>query len=387
MILCLKSSKTLAHPTINVPLSKSITNRALILSHLYGLPLPNNLSDSDDSEAVRKQLHKYQSGESQFHIEEGGTSLRFLVAFLAAKGEQEYLITLGRAIAERPHDDLIDALNTAGFNVTGSENTICVLPKSDRIADQWPVDSSKSSQYATALALIAPSVGKDIQIELTGNSVSLSYLDMTIKQMQQAGFEVGRTDNIVTCAPYNAAGSIPKVEADWSSASYFVAWSVITGQALSIEQLVSNSLQPDHQIVQTAMALGAEVSFANGALSIVPGELSVRSLTRDYSDCPDIAMTEYVMCRLLHIELNASGIDHLKHKESNRWEIIQQLMDDFEAGVDGFDTYNDHRLAMCMALCSSVRPICIRNPEVVSKSFPDFWKQFEKLGVDITDGK
>ena len=346
------------------------------------------MSESDDSIALRKQLELYQTGTNRFHIEEGGTSLRFLVAFLAVTCKQETAITMGKAIANRPHNDLIDALNTVGFYVSRSDNTLRILPRSEDLADVWPVHASTSSQYATALALIAPAIEKPIQIELAGDIVSLSYLDMTLTQMQQAGFDVNRSGSTITCNPYRTEKQvIPEIEPDWSSASYFVAWSVVNRQALTIENLTSHSLQPDQQIIQTAMALGADVSFTDNGLSVVPGEPQINSLTRDYTDCPDIAMTEYVMCRLLNVDLNASGIEHLKHKESNRWEIIQQLMDDFESGIEEFDTYNDHRMAMCMALCCSVRPICIHNPEVVSKSFPDFWKQFKKLGVDITDGK
>jgi len=388
MTICLTSSEVLAHPRITVPLSKSITNRALILAHLYNKSLPAHLSESDDSIALRKQLELYQTGTNRFHIEDGGTSLRFLVAFLAVTCKQETVITMGKAIANRPHNDLIDALNTAGFHVTRTDKTIRILPRSEDLADVWPVHASTSSQYATALALIAPAIEKPIQIELVGDIVSLTYLDMTLTQMQQAGFDVNRSETTITCNPHRIKTQvIPVIESDWSSASYFVAWSVVTGHALTIDKHTSHSLQPDQQIIQAALALGADVSFTDNGLSVVPGEPQINFLSRDYTDCPDIAMTEYVMCCILNVDLNASGIEHLKHKESNRWEIIQQLMDDFESGIDEFDTYNDHRMAMCMALCCSVRPICIHNPEVVSKSFPDFWKQFKKLGVDITDGK
>lgn len=376
-------------PPINIPGSKSITNRLYILKHLY---LPNlvigNESRSTDSVALLQLLEGLSKGSTTFHVEDGGTTLRFLLSVLCLQPHST-TVTVGPALFNRPHDGLLAALTTIGFQARKTANGFSIDPTSTHtIANNWSVDISKSSQFASALLLIAPAIGKPITIELEGKPVSLGYLEITIQLMRDLGFgisyEPGRR---ITIQPFtnNPSHMVLTVQSDWSGISYFVALSRLTNQQLVINNVEAQSYQPDKATLKFGNLLGVQHSFENNQLILKPIKMEElpKHIERDYTNCPDLAPTEMVACFALNIQLIVSGNTHLQYKESNREVVINHELQAFSNDLPHFNTHSDHRIAMSLAGLATIKPIVLDDIDVVSKSFPDFWQEVSKLGIQL----
>ncbi len=374
---------------IQVPGSKSITNRLLILKHLFFDNMHiDNASDSTDSLSLRKSVFNQKDGVTKFHVEDGGTTLRFLICYLARTNTASY-VTCGSKLFLRPHDDLITTLNNIGFDIEKTRDGF-TLHSVDlaNISAQWDVDISKSSQFATALLLIAPSLNKPITLSLNGRPVSIGYFDLTVGLMQDLGCSIKRIENSLTILPMekNAKTLLATVEADWSSISYFVAIARLSNHSLTIQNVNENSLQPDVNILEFAKMIGIDYAFNDSNLILHPTTPYTypKEIRRDYTNCPDIALTERVICEALGIEITATGTEHLKYKESNRSEVIEQELSKFDQATPEFLTHNDHRVAMWLTALSIIKPIQLDDISVVSKSFPDFWQEVSKIGIYLT---
>ncbi len=372
-----------------MPGSKSITNRLLILKHLFFDNMHiDNASDSTDSLSLIKSLGDKIDGQAKFHVEDGGTTLRFLLCYLASTNTASH-VTCGPNLLQRPNDDLIVALNEIGFAIKKIPQGFKITPVDlSNISQQWEVNISKSSQFATALLLISPSLGRKISLSLIGDPVSMGYFDLTVGLMQDLGCSIDRNGNSLTIRPMDksAKALLTTVEADWSSISYFVAIARLSNHNLIIQNVNENSLQPDVHILEFAKLIGVGHSFEDSNLILKPTTdfAYPKDIHRDYTNCPDIALTEMVVCHALGINLTASGIDHLKYKESNRADVIEHELSKFDLETPHFYTHNDHRVAMCLTALSIIKPIQLDDISVVSKSFPDFWQEVSKIGIYLT---
>lgn len=372
---------------INVPGSKSITNRLIVLKQLFFQNLEiENASKSTDSISLADQIKNFDSTKDTYHVEDGGTTLRFLICLLAI-GNRSCQITCGDSLLRRPHAGLITALNNIGFNIAKNDTGFGIKAVDTRqLKTHWEVDVSTSSQYTSALLLIAPSMDKPITLKLVGTPVSKGYFELTASLMQDLGLDVcfisSDTINIAPFAKHNKS-MLVTVESDWSSISYFVLLSKLTNQRIEINNVNLNSLQPDKETLKYGTLIGVNHKFNDQRLILEPDAnfITPVQLERDYTNCPDIAPTEIVGCFALDSHLISSGNKHLQYKESNRAVVLAQELQKFSDTLPKFKTHNDHRIAMSLAALCIFKPIQLNDIEVVSKSFPDFWQEVSKLGI------
>ena len=378
-------------PNVFVPGSKSIANRLLMLQHLY---FPNlsisNIPLSTDTLYLKEQLHKLKEGRDfHFDANDGGTTLRFLLVAIATHKIEARLSGTDQLMS-RPHDELISSLNKIGYSIQKKDTYIYIYPNSNNsIQNHWDVDISKSSQFASALMLIAPSLPYPITIKLVGKPVSIGYLEMTTKLMQLMGIGVIHQSDTIISSPFIRSETplLTEVESDWSSIAYFVSIATIAKKEIRISNANLSDLQPDIAILDFARLVGLETIFEQQELLLKP-QLNFtlpEKIERDYTNCPDIALTELVCCFALGIEIHQTGVKHLEHKESDRLKAIHMELTKFDDNNPNFCTHHDHRIAMSLAPLSIIKPIQFDNIDVVSKSFPDFWKQIEKLGFQFIE--
>ncbi|MBI1306897.1 MAG: hypothetical protein GC181_09860 [Bacteroidetes bacterium] len=397
----------LSHPTgiitgnVDLPFSKSILNRMLIIKHMYSLPLmiPITHGSPNDVIVLSKNLEKvlkpcYRGTEQLvLDVEDAGTAFRFLLSFLCFNGGLFQIKGTNRLL-KRPIHDLIESLRNIGFNVSQHESNRHIYIRTDGIQDvetfSWVVSGSESSQFASALVMMAPRVGEKIRIDLTGESVSLPYLDMTISIMNKLGFSVARHQNVVLIEPFQQSKTLLHLqpEKDWSAATYFFSIAALSQKCnIRINQLTLNSLQADEKISDRQNSWGIKFTEDAGGIILqkdsAPNTHSLSQI-RNYSQMPDLALTEIVTDHALKLPVKHQGLEILKHKESNRYQnILRELRKfDFES-EPVFETYSDHRIAMSLSVLSLLKPVRIQNPAVVNKSFPEFWEQLKKLGFNL----
>lgn len=386
--------------TINLPASKSISNRVLIIIAVSGSFYPvENLSDSDDTRILLKAL---DSNDRTFDMGAAGSSFRFMTAYLS-KILGEWIITGNERMKERPVKILVDAINKIGGQIEYIEKEGFPPLKifgSALLGGDIEIDGSVSSQYISALMMIAPYTQEGLKITLTGKIASLPYIYMTAGIMRDFGVKVNIHDNIIDIKPQIYQPLKYKVEADWSSASYWYAvLSIIGSGQIFLEGLNKNSYQGDSKIVELFEPFGVKTEYKEDGVLITSTETSIRHWEYDFTNEPDLVQTFAVLCCLKNITFKFSGLKNLRIKETDRIHaLITELkklgyiLSEPEEGVlvwDGscqetekdviIDTYNDHRMAMSFALVSLIQPVIIQNPKVVSKSYPDFWNDLKKL--------
>lgn len=373
---------------VDVPGSKSIANRLLVLQYLY---FPNldiqNLPESSDTKILRTCLTELQTVNptTPIYVGEGGTTLRFLLAVMSVTNAAGTL-TGAKQLLERPHDALINALNAIGFNTVFTDLGIQVSPANlSMLKTEWKADISKSSQFASALCMIAPYTNNPVRIELIGQPVSMGYLDMTIQLMQELGIAISRHGNIITSKPFelNTEAKTFYVESDWSGISYMISIAAIARKTITINNVTARSVQPDIEVLEYAKLVGLIPNFTENQLVLTPEEdfSAPDVIHRDYTTCPDLLPAEIVCSYALGIDLHASGTQHLVYKESDRTQSLKTELNRFTQSKEPvFQSHHDHRVAMALAPLAILKPIKFAEPEVVSKSFPDFWKQLDRLG-------
>ncbi len=394
-------NKTKLLGNINLPASKSISNRVLLIRALaYGFQPIENLSEAEDTVLLEKVLN---SNTNRFYTGDGGTTFRFLLAFLS-KIVGEWHIDCSEQMKKRPIKILVDALNALGGQITYTEKEgyppVCVLG-SNLHKHQLKMSGSVSSQYITALLLIAPTLPNGLELELEGKVVSKPYITMTLELLKTFGIVSFFEGNTIKIAPQDYSMQPFCVESDWSGASYFYEALCLADEGeLFLQGLQQNSLQGDAKQVALWEKLCIHTTFEKGGVRITKKPCELNELTFDFSDMPDLAQTFAVTCCMKDIPFVFSGLETLKIKETNR---ITALIT--ELGKLGFNlyapqegslawdgkrteipketikiaTYNDHRMAMAFAPVSLREDIVIENPEVVKKSFPKFWEEWEKI--------
>tara|TARA_B110000908_G_scaffold164556_1_gene212744 strand:+ start:1023 stop:2249 length:1227 start_codon:yes stop_codon:yes gene_type:complete len=387
--------------SITITGSKSESNRLLILKALYPDLEISNLSNSDDTQLTLKAL---KNNESIVDIHHAGTAMRFLTAFFSVKPNSKVVLTGSSRMQDRPIELLVEALRSLGaeieyVNKKGFPPLKITGKKIDVSQVALPADIS--SQYISALMLIAPSLKNGLEIDLIGETTSIPYIKMTQTLLDNLGFKTFFNNNKIKISPADKITLNQwTVESDWSSASYFYSVVAIANKSeITLESYYSESLQGDSDLVQIYKKIGVTTVFNNGSITLskTPNFALPEALDLDLRNTPDLAQTIAVSCFGLGVDCNLTGLHTLKIKETDRLEalkveleklgaIISITNDSLELRFSGvvnqnvsIDTYNDHRMAMAFAPLGIKVPIVINNSEVVSKSYPGFWEDFKSI--------
>jgi len=387
--------------SITITGSKSESNRLLILKALYPDLEISNLSNSDDTQVTQKALN---NNESIVDIHHAGTAMRFLTAFFSVKPNSKVVLTGSSRMQDRPVELLVEALRSLGaeieyVNKKGFPPLKITGKKID--VSQVSLPANISSQYISALMLIAPSLENGLEIDLIGETTSIPYIKMTQTLLENLGFKTFFNDNKIKISPADKIILNQwTVESDWSSASYFYSVVAIANTSeITLKSYYSESLQGDSDLVQIYKKIGVTTVFNNGSiiLSKTPNFALPEVLDLDLRNTPDLAQTIAVSCFGLGVDCNLIGLHTLKIKETDRLEalkieleklgaMISITNDSLELRFSGvinqnisIDTYNDHRMAMAFAPLGIKVPIVINNSEVVSKSYPGFWEDFKSI--------
>lgn len=390
---------------ITIPASKSISNRVLIIQALnYSFNSISNLSDCDDTKHMQAVLN---SNIRDFDIGHAGTAMRFLTAYLS-KVVGEWTITGSERMQNRPIKVLVDALNSLGAQISYLEKEGYPPIKiygSNITGKEVSLSGSTSSQYISALLLIAPTLENGLEIKLTGKIVSRPYIQMTLNIMKEYGIRSTFTKDTISIPsqPYDSIAYT--VEADWSGVSYWYSMLMLSAKGkLKINGLKKISHQGDSALVDIFGKIGVKTSFSNKGMIIEKIEATHNRLVHDFTEIPDLAQTFCVCCCLKNIKFHFKGLETLKIKETDRIAALiselaklgYQLHEPSEGELmwDGnlcekdeniiIKTYNDHRMALSFAPVSLLLDnICIDSPEVVTKSYPQFWDQLKEKGFTI----
>ncbi|MDR2037702.1 MAG: 3-phosphoshikimate 1-carboxyvinyltransferase [Bacteroidales bacterium] len=393
--------------SVRLPSSKSISNRLLIIQALNpGKMDIVGLSDSDDTRVLRDGL---MSTYETVDVGHAGTSMRFLTAYFAATGQAKILTGSDR-MKERPIDELVDALNQLGADIRYLEKKgFPPIQTSGKplSGNTVKISGSISSQFISALLLIAPVLPNGLTINITGDPVSSSYVKMTLNLMQQAGVEAQWKEQSISVAPQPYHLSYIECERDWSAASY---WYEIASLAndfeLFLEGVANTSIQGDAVVSQIFDALGVKTTYTEGGALLTKGPCTQTRFIFDFINAPDIAQTMAVCSCLKTIPFRFSGVKTLRIKETDRIMALQDelsklgfFLEETKPGIIEWDgkymipqnditisTYHDHRMAMAFAPAAIVFPgIQIEDPGVVTKSYPTFWPDLEKIGFKIEE--
>ncbi|WP_309613707.1 3-phosphoshikimate 1-carboxyvinyltransferase [Flavobacterium sp.] len=407
MNLLLKSSTCKPQSAIAITGSKSETNRLLLLQALYPNLILENTSNSDDSEVMTKAL---QSSDTIIDIHHAGTAMRFLTAYFSIQENREVVLTGSTRMKERPIKILVNALRQLGAEITYEENEGFppIRIKGKKVTkSKVSLSANVSSQYISALLLIAPKLENGLELNLEGEITSVPYIKMTLSLLNDIGVETVFASNKIIVKPQtiNHKPQTLSVESDWSSASYFysiVALSEI-GTEITLSSYKENSLQGDSVLADIYKNFGVETIF-NDSKSITISKINKYNLqppTYNLNNSPDIAQTIAVTCFGLGIGCHLTGLHTLKIKETDRLLALKNELEKLGAQVSITDesltlkisseinedirikTYQDHRMAMAFAPLALKTDIIIEEAEVVSKSYPTFWEDLKSIGFQI----
>jgi 3-phosphoshikimate 1-carboxyvinyltransferase len=398
--------------------SKSISNRLLIMRALSGSKIKfDNLSESEDTNLLKFYLSFLDTCANSriamiVDTRNAGTVMRFITAF-AAIHEGKWLITGHERMKERPIAPLVNVLRQLGANIvfTEKEGFPPVKVIGTRLnSKDVDIDARQSSQFVSALMLIAPYLSYGLMLNLKGKPVSRSYINMTTRLMQNANIDVETDTTSIKISPGDYHLKPMEIEPDWSSASYWYEMVALSDDAdIFIEGLKDDSCQGDRIVADIFENFGVKTRFEKEGIRIYKeGEVN-NSFKFNFNDNPDIVPSVMVTCAALNIEASFSGINHLRLKESDRIEGLKNELAKIGAKLEkkgseyllttsnslnnikeaDFDTYNDHRMAMSFApLALKINTVKICNPGVVRKSYPGFWKDINTFGImtDLPEG-
>ena len=406
MNLLLQTTHSTLDAAIKITGSKSETNRLLLLQALFPNVTLANTSNSDDSEVMQKAL---QGNEEIVDIHHAGTAMRFLTAYFAVNEGREVVLTGSKRMTERPIKVLVEALEQLGAKISYEKEAgyppIRITGKKIT-ASKVTIAANVSSQYISALLLIAPKLENGLELTLEGEITSVPYIKMTLALLNELDIETSFKGNVITVYPkQEVASKVMIVESDWSSASYFFSLVAMSENAIiSLNSYTETSLQGDSALVEIYKQMGVETHFMGNKMTLVK-QLDFKSATLnlELNNTPDIAQTIVVTCLGLGIGCHLTGLHTLKIKETDRLEALRIELTKLGANIvvtndslillasDKINpnikiaTYNDHRMAMAFAPLALKVPIIIENAEVVSKSYPDFWEDMKKLGYNVSE--
>ena len=386
---------------IQVTGSKSESNRMLLLQALFPQIELTNLSNSDDTVAMKSGL---ESEDALVDIGHAGTTMRFLTAYFSTIENQEKTLTGSQRMQERPIGILVDALRQLGADITylKNEGYPPLLIKGKKLsANEVRLSADISSQYITALMLIAPRLAGGLRLHLQGMITSVPYIKMTQSLLHDIGIEASFSDQTIEISPkMDIDATTHAVESDWSSASYYFGIAALAKEVdIHLSTYKENSLQGDRVLMNIYEQLGVQSSIENNTLHLHKQALHSTSIQLDLSNAPDIAQTIVVSCYGLGIACDIKGLHTLKIKETNRLVALHNELTKLGATIEITDrslhlhkrnnpirpnvlieTYHDHRMAMAFAPLALLVPIRIQDADVVTKSYPGFWKDLEMNG-------
>lgn len=401
---------------IELPSSKSISNRWLVLNHVAGYPFVlRNLSTADDTQLLQTLLGQLRRGTTtHFHCHNAGTVARFLLALLAVTPGQ-WSLSGDERLKQRPFGPLINSLRSMGCNIRCTEQEGCLPVSIEGYLPQRKmvdIDPSASSQFVSAMLLIGPLLPQGLTLTLTDRAASRPYIDMTLVVLNQAGIETSVSANrrVYRVSPLPTGGLkknlAVSIERDWSSAAFvYAAAALVPGIRLRMPGLsITNSCQGDKVVAQIFERLGVTTREVRS-----PYRSNVRSVTVEgtgqhenlleynFTDCPDLLPPVLVTCAALGIRTRMRGIKNLRLKESDRIDALQKELKAFGANITLTATelrlpssrlhsattvcsHSDHRIAMAFGILTLLFPdLVVQDPEQVTKSFPDFWQQLDTI--------
>ncbi|WP_298120924.1 3-phosphoshikimate 1-carboxyvinyltransferase [Flavobacterium sp.] len=408
--------------------SKSETNRLLLLKALYPNISLENASNSDDSEVMTNIIQNFQLPTSVtlsavevqqlFNVHHAGTAMRFLTAFFAIQEGKEIVLTGSSRMKERPIKILVEALQQLGAEISYEENEgfpPIKIKGRKLINNKVSLPANVSSQYISALLLIAPKLENGLELTLEGEITSIPYIKMTLALLNEIGVKTSFVNDKITVTPSAIeAQQIITIESDWSSASYWysiIALSEI-GTQITLSSYKQNSLQGDSALVEIYKNFGVETIFNNNnSITIIKSnnfkpdpsenEQAKQTLNLKLNNSPDIAQTIAVTCFGLGIGCHLTGLHTLKIKETDRLEALKTELSKLGANISvtndsltiqqsnnlnsniKIKTYQDHRMAMAFAPLALKTSIIIEDAEVVSKSYPTFWEDLHSIGFQV----
>ncbi|MDQ3015821.1 MAG: 3-phosphoshikimate 1-carboxyvinyltransferase [Bacteroidota bacterium] len=391
--------------------SKSISNRVLLIQSLCKEEIKiNRLSKSDDTEALAKML---STSSEVLYSGHAGSSYRFMVA-RACLGDKTITLDASEQLRKRPIGTLVKALQTLGADIQFLNKEgfppLLITPTPDlgKNIHEINLQAGVSSQFVSALLLIAPVLPQGLKINLINDPVSIPYIRMTLEVMKYFGVDYDWTDNTITIPHGDYKGREYSVEGDWSAAAYYYSIAALSQEAdINIEGVSENSLQGDAAVAEIYQHFNVTTAYTENGIHIHKKENIVRpkEVRLDFIENPDLAQTVMVTLSGLGAKGVLTGLQTLKIKETDRILAMQTelarvktFLDEKEEGgkplyiLHGrakwkdkakFNTYDDHRMAMAFAPLACLNPIMVREPEVVTKSYPGFWHDLKKLGFVV----
>lgn len=378
--------------------SKSESNRLLILQKNYPNLFLNNLSNSDDTRHLEEAI---ASNMDVVNIGHAGTAMRFLTAYFSVKIGKEVVLTGSDRMQNRPIKILVDALRSLGANIQyiEKEGYPPLRIKGKKLTkNKVSINGNVSSQYISALILIAPTLKNGLEIDLLGKVTSVPYIKMTLSLLGNLEIETNWRDNIIKIYSKNKINDKTlTVESDWSSASYFYSLVALSKDGkIKLSSYKKDSLQGDNSLIEIYKHFGVKTVFEKNTIVLTKEEVKLKSLALDLVNSPDLAQTIVVTCFGLGIACDLTGLHTLKIKETDRLVALKNELEKLGAIVDitnkslhlktsnkinsnvTIETYEDHRMAMAFAPLALKTVINIANAEVVTKSFISFWEDLDK---------
>ena len=405
----IKKKAEIGDVIITLPASKSIANRALIIDALAGgNSTIENISEARDTQTMRRLL---KSGDTVLDVLDAGTTMRFLTAYLAVSvSRQGKVLTGTERMCQRPIKVLVDALQELGASISYVKNVGFPPIKIDAFDKQkvkaLKVRGDMSSQYISALLMIAPTLPQGLSIELTGKIGSKPYISMTLKVMESFGVKAVWEGNVIEVPPQTYRPVDYYVEPDWSAASYWYSIAALSkGGNITLQGLKEASLQGDRVIAAIMEPLGVSTTFTSeGAL--LSRKDHVQRTSIDFTHCPDLAQTVAVVCAVKGITCQMTGLESLRIKETDRIAALQNELGKLGSNIvedNGkwlltpshnlsehqditVKTYEDHRMAMAFGPLATHMDVFILDPSVVNKSYPGYWKDLQLASFNLSEG-
>ena len=387
--------------SIEITGSKSETNRLLILQKFYQNLNIENVSNSDDSVLMKKAL---ASTSSEINIGHAGTAMRFLTSYFSVKENSEIVLTGSHRMKNRPIKILVDALIALGADIqyVEKEGYPPLKIKGKKLTKDFvEIDGNVSSQYISSLLLMAPTLQNGLQLKFKGEVTSVPYIKMTLSLLAGLGVDLSWDDDSISIQPKPIVeDKTVVVESDWSSASYYYSLVALSPNSeVTLSSYKQNSLQGDSVLADIYESLGVETTFGENIVTLKNiGSLNPSKLVGlNLIGAPDIAQTIVVTCFGLGMECFLTGLHTLKIKETDRLVALKNEIEKLGGEVDitnetlalksstqineniSIATYDDHRMAMAFAPLATKVSIEIEEPNVVSKSYPTYWEDFNKV--------
>ncbi len=406
MKICIKGVENkLINKSVFISGSKSESNRLLILQQLLSRITISNLSDSDDTHHLQ---HALSTQDSEINIGHAGTAMRFLTAFFAAQKNRTVILSGSDRMHNRPIKILVDALKDLGAEISYVDKEgyppLKIMGKELK-ENKVQINGNVSSQYISALLLIASSLPEGLTVELLGEITSIPYIKMTLSLLNQIGIETSFEGQTIQVKPHqNSKQQDLVVESDWSSASYFYSIIALSdiGSEIRLSSYKKQSLQGDAVLADIYEYFGVSTTFDENSIILKKVAKSKKELLQlDLNKAPDIAQTIAVTCFGLGVSCDLDGLHTLKIKETDRLEALKNELTKLGAIISvtndslylegsskiisnvSIKTYNDHRMAMAFAPLAILMPLNILDANVVTKSYRNFWEDLQQIGFQL----